>query len=752
MPAAATARAQPEQARALDPVSLRALTHLAVAVQRHRIYPALSPLCKEAVVECVKALSALRAHSATDPQAQPTDLSPTHATSAGDSVPDVGEGDVDDVPELQVKIGTTLLYVDLVPVPSSTAIDEFTDRLFRADVEELSFRSTVSATEVARFCRRLASWDRSRGQYDYFSEAIAELGITGIGVRCTERLDVLDFDVLPAGQLENLRVEQEQQDSRRHDIEVSLQKAWVRVDTDCPLDPIDMLDLAFLVDSQTDLAQMLLGMAQGEGQSVGAPVALRQTVSELVHLYSGLSETAAEERFAALASTLMELEPAARRTLTRDVLLPDLLQSGKAAQVLRLLPDGEIVEAIRTLIDLDVGGAGLVGLALERLDLSGERLGIITRSMSDRLQPTTQPSAPSGPGAANQPSSRIRLESDHTIFRDMRELAAHDLGVDAETAKELRAIRDRVGVIDEVAERLRCVLTLLPHIRNPDRATEVLRSVTELLRPLLWEKPQQAAERVADLLAIANRMDGVDPEVGQAIKHVVGDLLDANYIQFQAERWREAGKTDETVAELFSALGPTATTAFHEALEELDDRQVRRTILTFMCAHAEVFAESLYDHLGDARWTIVRNSVRVLGFAPPGGEAAVAKLLKHPEKRVVRETFLALSRIGTPRAAEEILGQLEASDPKRRELAEDAIRRFPVAEGEKLTCRLLSKPEFYQDRPQVARALITRFLNPPSREGAKLLRPLLALRVQFWRPALFRLGWAAGAALGGGGK
>ncbi len=762
--AAVASGRQPNHAASIDPTSVRVLMHLAVAVQRHRIYPPLSPLCKEAVSECAKALAALHTRSATDgpaPDVHPAVQIAQTVAPAGDetvapaghetAAPAVDESDL--VPELQVKVGTTLLYVDLVPVPSSTAIDELADRLFRADVEELSFRANTGPTEIARFCRRLASWDRGRGNYDFFSEAIAELGITGIGVRCTERLDVLDFDVLPSGQLESLRVEQSHRDSRRDDLEVSLQKAWVRVDTDCPLDPIDMLDLAFLVDSQADLAQMLLGMARGEGPSVGAPVALRQTVSELVHLYSGLSESVAEERFATLAATLMELEPEARRTLTRDVLLPDLLQSGKAAAVLRMLPDGEIVEAIRTLVDLDVGGAGLVGLALERLELSGERLGTMTRSMSDSLRLAPQPgSALGAPGVASQPTSQIRLESDHTVLRDMRQLAAHDLGVDAETAKQLRAVRDGVSAIDEAAERLRCVLLLLPHIRNPDRATEVLASVTDLLRPLLWEKPLIAAERIAQLLDIANRLDGLDPEVGAAIKHVVGDLLDANYIQFQAERWRDAGKSDETVTQLLTALGPTATAAFHDVLEEASDRQIRRTILTFMCAHAEVFAESLYDHLADARWTVVRNSVRVLGFAAPGGEAAVAKLLGHSEKRVIREAFLALSRIGTPRAAEEILGQLEASDPRRREMAEDAIRRFPVAEGEKLTGRLLSKPEFYQDRPQVARALIERFMNPPSREGADLLRPLLGLRLWFWKPALCRLGWAASAALSGGGK
>jgi HEAT repeat protein len=244
----------------------------------------------------------------------------------------------------------------------------------------------------------------------------------------------------------------------------------------------------------------------------------------------------------------------------------------------------------------------------------------------------------------------------------------------------------------------------------------------------------------------------VDPEVADAISGVLRGLLGADYVRFQAQRWQGSEEPDAAVLEILDAFGSTAATAFLEALESEEQRAVRHAILDFMCAHAEVLAEGVGTYLTDPRWTCVRNAVRVLGFAGAGSEAELAVTLRHADDRVVRETFLALSRIGTPRAAEEILSQLGASEPKRRELAHDAIRRFPAAEGERLTRRLLSRPQLWADRPHVARALIERFMATGDPENDDLLRGLLPLRFQLWRPAHFRLGWAAARVLRGGSR
>lgn len=769
-----------ERSRPATDPGVRVLGHLAIAVQRHRIYPALSPLCREAVGECLASLAALATRDGeraetSDPsgrapaedgsgslEAIDSTLLPAALSELVDGDPaeaDPGPGAApgvsrapdrrgeDEAGELRIRVAPHRLHLDLAAVPGSTAIDELAERLYRADVEEVTIRTDASATEIARFARQVAAWDRSRTVHDSLAEAIAEQGITRIRVRSTDRLDVLEFDVLPATQLEVLRAEKRAREDEAAGVDSAIHKAWVRVETDCPLEPIDMVDLAFLVDSHADLARILVGMAEGEGQSIGAPMALRQTVSELIHLYSDLSDGAARTRFEELARTIMELEPEARRTLTRDVLLPDLMESGRAARVLRLMPDGEIVEALRTLVDLEAGAPGLMGLALERLSLPADRLRTLTRSVTDDVLPPAGFHIVRGAGDGIEESSRIRLASDGSVLRDLREYSALELAVDEETAGTLEQIRSEVVDMDDAAERLRCAISLIPHVRNPDRATGILDSVTGLLRPLLWEDARAAAGQVRALREVSESLEVADPEVAEAISSVLSGLLGPDYVQFQAQRWQQAEAPDPGVLEILDAFGSTAATAFMEALELEDRRAVRHGILDFVCAHAEVFADGVRVYLTDPRWTCVRNAVRVLGFAGPAGEVHLAATLRHSDDRVVRETFLALSRIGTPRAAEEILGQLGSGEPKRRDLAQEAIRRFPAAEGERLARRLLSKPQLWTDRPQVARVLIDRFMRTGAPGNEELLRALLPLRFQFWRPARMGLGWTASSAL-----
>ena len=56
----ATARAEQSSENVqIDPLVIRVLTQLGAAIQRHRIYPPLSPLCQEAVEVCAETLRTL---------------------------------------------------------------------------------------------------------------------------------------------------------------------------------------------------------------------------------------------------------------------------------------------------------------------------------------------------------------------------------------------------------------------------------------------------------------------------------------------------------------------------------------------------------------------------------------------------------------------------------------------------------------------------------------------------------------------
>ncbi len=707
-------------AQAADPRVGKALTRLGVAIQRYRIYPARSPLCREA---------ADAAHDALSEWAESTvgDASDTLAVS--------------ETAEVRIRVSLGRLYLDLLPLPESGPISELAERLFRADIDELVIRANVTKTELARFCQRLAGWERQDRDLT-FSQVLTELDITGIRARDTKRLDVLDYGIVPSSRLGALRSERSQRERQSEgEVDASMHKAWMRVDLDASLEPLDMIDLAFLVDDQMDLARLLSKMARLEATDEGGSWTLRQTVSHLVHLYSKLSPEVAEARFTELAATLMELEREVRQTLTEDMILPDVLETGKSAPLMRLLPDEEIVEALRTLIDLEIGGQGLVRLAFERLDLPGERL-------RDVLQPLLEDLKSRKGTEDSAPKIEVRLSADGDVFRDMRDFTALELAVDETTAEKLGEIRAELSALDPDTERLRCTLNMIPELRNPDRATAVLEPVPAWLATMMEDDPTEACTLIRSLRDTAHDLEIIDPELTEVVSQVLKELLTPDRIRESVRAWTN---DESSSAAMLEAFGPASAEAFLAALDEEPRRNERRVILDFMCAHADLFAEWLVPHAADVRWTVVRNVVLVLGFGGPGREAVVAKALRHPDKRVIREALLALGRIGTPRAAEETLAQLSAED-ERRDLAEEAIRRFPPEDGFRLAQRLLSDPDLYLDRPHVTRTLISAFLSDGQDTAEQLLRPLLALRFQFWKPALSRLGWTAAAALRQGRK
>jgi hypothetical protein len=656
---------------------------------------------------------------------------------------------------LSARVAPRTLHLSDGAVPSSPAIIELSDRLFRADIEELQFSRDVSPKEIARFCRTLARWDQRPDSHASFPEVLADQGVSGVRVQPAERITVLDLETLPAERLRQLEGEREAR-GEKEDYERALlaQKAWVRVDTSCPLEPIDTVDLAFLVEDEADLTQMLHDMADTQGRSPRGQVGLKDGISDLMNIYASLSPDVADARFEQLARSIMALDEDARRRLTCEVLMPELLETGKAAEVLRRLPDSEIVETLETLSDLEMGGVGLLDLALKRLRLPQDRRSSIAKELSPELrgEPTTPSNFDEAPGVVTTPEARLSTQATASI--DVRNYTAHEISIDEETAAAIGRFREEVTRVDPRSERLRCVAGLIPHLRSPDRAAELFEVVLGLIRPLLEKEPLEAARWIAALREKGDAVRTLVPEIAEIGDATLGRLCSGDFLRHEARRFattthgargREGGESSR----LLEAFGGTAADSFLVTLEAEESHQVRMQLIDLMCAHAEVLAPQLERHLDDDVWRIVRNAVRVLGFAGPEAASAIAPLLDHQEERVAREAYMALSRIGSNAAADAILERLDTLDDGRRIVAEEALSRFKTTEGNRLAHRLLRDHGFCLQRPRFARKLIRRFVRTPSAEWSEVLMPLSSLRFRFWRPEQARLGWAAAAAMKG---
>jgi hypothetical protein len=681
-----------------------AIGSLARAVQRLRIYPPSSPICADAVDSCLAALAALP------------------------------------VETVEIRVAPSQLFVGPDLIPGPVAITELAERLFRADVEELSLGPGADPKEVMRFCRQLATWDRRSDHHASFAEMLSELGVDSITARSANKLEVLEIEVISSERLAQLAEERARRAPEDQLEGETRHQAWVQVDTDCDLDSIDLVDLAFLVENQGDLARVLHDIAEGGAESVTGAAALGEGVAELVDLYSSLSPRVSDQRFEDLAKTLMTLDEDTRRRLTQDVLLPDLLETGRAARLLRLLPDEEILEGVRTLGTLEVGAPGLVNLAFGRLALSEER--------NERLTDALLGSLASGDvGFDEEPAPSPLLSVDGSEHRDLREYTAFELAVDAEAAARLTEVKAGVDATDEAAETLRCCANLVRHVRNPDHVAEIMERVQEMLSPLISTDTSTAAAAIEELRAAADSVREYSPEVAESVDGLLLALCSPEFLQTQARGWIDQSLSESESRELLLALGPAAVGGVLSFLEDEPVRAIRRRMVDFMCDNAAALSPGLVPHLGDERWTVVRNVLRILGFAGPGHEEEIAPLVGHPEERVVREALLALARIGSPKAAELVVVRLEDRSPERRAMAEESIRAFPVEIGLVHARRLLADRGFVSRYPLVARSLVSRFVSGGTPECEDILRPLLSLRFRLWSPQLMALGWTAAAAL-----
>lgn len=683
--------------READDSPERLVTALGTSVRRHRLYPPGNPLCTGAVAECFEALARLETGS--------VDLS----------------------------IGPDGLLADGRAVPDTVAIRDLAEATFHANLERVVISPEASADDLARFSRLLARWTRERNRDESFADALIELGVTAIQVRSVERARLIPLAVLDRDALGRLDLERRTRPERETGSTSSSHRGWVRAAVDCPATSLDLEDLAFLSRDPRELACLLESMSEAVDGPIDADRALADRVGELMLLYHRLSPERAKRGLRDLGDSILTLEPAVRAALVAERLLPELLDAGRSAPLLRRLPDDELAAGLDRLASRAVGAAGIVELAIFRLELPQSREAGIRRSLGSVPEPI---GAAATAGSAARPAE-IRLSDAGPAEQSLREYTALDLAVTDAVRDELERIRTAAwGETDRV--RLRCLTGLVFLARNPDRIAEVVALAEPLIGRLVRDTPRAALRWVEEWIGIADALSEARPDVGVAITAMLGRVLAPGVL-------REAGPALEgegDMAKLIAAFGPVAGSSILEALETEPDRAVRRVLLDYACTIADRIRDGVVARAEDARWTVQRNVARILGFAGAGNESVLGTMVYSPEPRVTREALLALARIGSPEAAQCVVEALYGSDRAIALVAEEAIRRFPRDEAQRRARELLADPAFYRGRPRLARDLLVRFVSrDPLR--STVLEPLQRLRFHVWRPALAGLGWAA---------
>ena len=681
------------------------------AIRQFHTYPATSPICIEAITACHDALKALSHRDRLSFRITPHDL-----------------------------------IVDETTIGAGTVIEhELTRRLFRARVANLDIDRAATTRDMSRFCIDLVSSDDLEREGITFAERLTEHGVSAITVGMAHRPAVLDIGNPATATRDVLTHERRRRESlTQKEAPISYlyppDKGWVRLDPGQSLDSISLVDLVVLVEDPADIASMLLRLTDDDIPGVDTrQTALERKFSDVTLLFSALDPRLAQVMFGRLARAVLKLDPDRRNNLLQRTVLPGLLDGREEGRVLKDFPDMDLADSICLLLDLETAAPEVLAAALNRLDLTPDRRAAIEPLIDERLR-AQRGGEPLDRSSGIDRHAQGLIRVDAARDNDFSEFASFDLSVDDQSRAVIADLRQGILETDNLKTQLQTVSQLVRLEPNPTLVDAFLRRALELMLGL--EQVARWQDLIAEIKgyrAMADELLERRPDVSETILKALSDFCTPSRLLALAELHDRDDKGRAIVEDLTRTLGPALVPGFVALIDRAAHQVKARAFTPLMCELAPVVAEALLAELDACGVAAARVIVKVVGHAGSGHEAAVARLVQHPDAQVAREALRALARIGTPSAAVHVARQLREGSEDRRSAAEDALWHLPPASMATQLRELLRSREFVLKHPQMAARLIERAGQNKIQGLADVLKSLESLRFRFWKPSLVQV-------------
>jgi hypothetical protein len=686
---------------------------LARAVRQFHTYPATSPLCVDAVMACHEALKSIQHRDRVAPRITPQDL-----------------------------------IVDDAAIGAGTVVEhELTRRLFKLRVASLDIECAASPRDLSRFCIDLV--ESEDPQLDVtFAERLAEHGVAAIVPEMARRPVVMDVGIPGTHAADLLTHERQRQvELAQPDAPVSYlyppDRGWVRTDPAQGLSQVSLLDLVVLVDDPADLATMLVRLTDDDLSGPDAKqTALERKYTDVTRLFSALDPRLAQVMFGKLARAVLNLDGDRRNNLLQRTILPGLLDGNADGKVLRDFPDMDLAESICLLLDLETAAPEVLATALNRLDLTTDRRAALVPLIEQRMQTahggSSDDASLSSSGVERHARELIRIDASRGT--DFSEFEAFDLSMDEQAEAAVADVRTGIAATDVPMTQLLCTTQLVRIERNPGLVEAFLRRALELLGTL------ERAGRWNDLIAavegyrrLSDELRPRRPDVSDVIAKAMSDYCTSTRLMALASL-HERDEEGRVIAErMLKALGGALAPALVQLMNRSAHEAKARALVPLMCDMAPTLAPALVAELDACGAAAARVIAKVLGHAGAGHEAAVGRLVEHPDGQVAREAMRSLARIGTATAAAIVARQIRDGQADRHTAAEDALWHFPPAQTATQVRELLRSREFVFSHPQTAARLIDRAGQSRVQGLDDTLTKLEGLRFRFWKPSLVQV-------------
>jgi len=570
-------------------------------------------------------------------------------------------------PDLRFSMTKDAILYDGVPVlPGQRAFETFAREFYHRDIAEIRFHAGVAAHELLSFLRALLEPPEEIALTGGFEQRLWDLQVDGITVRTltTRMLDADDLSAL-------LQSEAEAWPPPHGDIDRML-------DATHTIPPREQRILIRFTQDPRLLSRYLAGIAESGRLGRSLTNHLADRVTSLSRLAFDESDDDRPALFRSIAESLLALDTGLRRTVLEDRLLPDSRLDDALASVVRQFELRELCEALVDGMDVD---------PVSRDGLSRAIRNIAALSMQSRQE--VFDAAEGAMRAAGVEGSLIAAILENAAPKHIR-IAARQEASTGEAEDVLRLInlaplateiedeqlvdlrREAIDGVSDGAIVLRAV-ALVALVGDGESFDLLMNAVESGLALLLQLGEYADAADAADALALLEKRPDLTNAQRERVRTALLGMADTESMRevVRATRLYQPGTAEHEAAHrLLVTLGALTITPLLEVLAEESDMALRKNLVTLISAIAAEYVDELGSRISDPRWYFVRNVVSILGSThSPDALTYLARVLRHPDARVRRETIRAITGIRSRLAERALIGALADEDGNNVALA-----------------------------------------------------------------------------------
>jgi HEAT repeat protein len=422
--------------------------------------------------------------------------------------------------------------------------------------------------------------------------------------------------------------------------------------------------------------------AVGRGGATSEELWVASRVAALAHALQTEPSAQRGEHYKAIADGLMGLEPALRRDILQEALLPNARHDDTLVEVVRRIGLDDVCDALAFGVEESAASREGLARALRTLVLIGfSDRDELTEAVGSSLE-----RAGSSPGFVAQvvegseptvlsvrETHRPPDESPVSRILQLVDAAPGTLGIPAGEVPEVRALEEeaRQGISD--GDVMVALVALVALEARPDAFNRLMVLVEDNIGLLIERQEFELAEEVAEALvrvsADPDREDAQRQRARTALDLLTGKAQIRQIVSVM--RWYRRDTPEyETCERLLRVLGSHAIAPLLEVLADEPDRSARKAIVDLVSDVSDEHTDTLVAYLGDERWYFVRNIVTILGASGrPEADTHLERTLRHSDARVRRETIRAVAGSRGSRSEDMLIAALEDDAAQNVQLA-----------------------------------------------------------------------------------